>query len=78
MHNLYPICYGADRRIVITGMARDMGVGLKVYKIPPDNSFSTQNLVDIFETGEDVESVSVKEQLEFQQQWYEWRAKHQE
>src|SRR3954452_10886663 len=32
--NLYPLCYGASRRVFVTGMGRDMGLGLKAYKIP--------------------------------------------
>lgn len=69
--NVLPMCYGASRRVVLSGMGRDMAAGLKVYKVMLGKEASIKDLVDIFETGEDVEPVSVAEQREFQEQWYE-------
>lgn len=69
--NLVPMCYGASRQVVLSGMGRDMAAGLKVYKVQMGKPTSMKDLVDIFETGEDVEPVSVAEQQEFQEQWYE-------
>ncbi len=69
---LYPVCYGASRNIVITGMAIDMGLGMRIYKGAKLNTFPTRNqLVHLFESGEDVEPVSVEEQEEFRREWVE-------
>lgn len=67
---LLPMCYGASRQIYISGMGRDMAAGLKVYKVRLGEQAQMKNLVDIFETGDDVEPVSVAEQQAFQEQWY--------
>ncbi|KJH73404.1 hypothetical protein [Aliterella atlantica] len=67
---LYPLCYGASRNIVITGMAIDMGLGMKIYKGATLNTFPTRNqLVGLFDFGDDVEPVSVEEQEAFRQEW---------
>jgi hypothetical protein len=66
---LLPVCYGASRRVFISGMARDMGLGRRIYKILPDNSTSIKHLVNIFDTGADVEPVSVEEQHAFMREW---------
>ncbi|MBD2541390.1 hypothetical protein [Coleofasciculus sp. FACHB-SPT36] len=68
---LYPMCYGASREIVITGMAADMGLGLKVYKAEIGSFPSRNQLVDIFNSGEDVDPVAVEVQQEFQRKWGE-------
>ncbi len=69
---LYPMCYGSNRNIVVTGMAIDMGLGLKIYKGVKLGSFPTRKqLVSLFASGEDIEPVSVEEQEEFQRQWAE-------
>lgn len=68
--SLYPLCYGASRNIVITGMAIDMSLGMKIYKGVKLNTFPTRNqLVSLFDSGDDVEPVSVEEQVEFQREW---------
>ena len=67
--NLYPMCYGASQKVVITGMAADMGLGLKVYKAEIGTFPSRKQLVSIFDFGEDVEPVAVEVQEEFQRQW---------
>ena len=67
--NLYPMCYGASQKVVITGMAADMGLGLKVYKAEIGTFPSRKQLVSIFDFGEDVEPVSVEVQEAFQRQW---------
>lgn len=71
LQSLYPMCYGASRKIVITGMAADMGLGLKVYKAEIGNFPSRNQLVYIFDTSDDICPVSVEEQQEFQREWAE-------
>lgn len=72
---LYPVCYGASRRIIVTGMATDMGLGLRIYKILPLGSEEHMKLVWIFDTGPDVEPVSVETQNEFKRQYRETNGK---
>lgn len=67
---LLPLCYGASRKIAISGMGRDMAAGLRVYKVQLGQPSNVKDLVDLFETGDDVEPVSVAEQAAFQEQWY--------
>lgn len=67
---LLPMCYGASRRIVISGMGRDMAAGLRVYKVKLGKQAQINDLVDLFATDDDVEPVSVVEQQAFQEQWY--------
>ncbi|MBD2301375.1 hypothetical protein H6G80_19685 [Nostoc sp. FACHB-87] len=66
LHRLLPICYGASRKIIITGMAIDMALGRRVYKVGEDGQLTR---VDIFKTGDDVEPVSVEIQEHFQREW---------
>jgi hypothetical protein len=69
LQDLYPVCYGASRQIVVTGMAIDMGLGLKVYKAQLGCFLGRNQLVHIFDSGTDVEPVSVEAQQEFQHEW---------
>ena len=49
---LIPFCYGASLKVWPSGMARDMGRGLKAYKIEKGRQAS--ELVGIFDSGPDV------------------------
>ena len=64
-----PLCYGASRRVFPSGMARDMGYGLKAYKLELRRHGRTADLVEIFDSGPDIETATVREQEEFYQQW---------
>jgi hypothetical protein len=68
--SLLPMCYGASRNIVVTGMLLDMGLGMKIYREGKLNTFPTRkSLIDLFAGGEDIEPVSVEEQEEFRREW---------
>jgi len=58
-----PLCYGASRDRFPSGMARDMGEGLKVYKMRIGEQAT--DLASIFEEGKDIEPVTVAEQRAF-------------
>jgi hypothetical protein len=64
-----PVCYGASRNVYPSGMGRDMGRGLKAYRMHIGQEGTKSDLVRIFETGPDVEPVSVLVQRTF---WKEW------
>ena len=66
---LIPVCYGASRRVFPSGMARDMGRGLKAYKLALGETASTDDLVEIFATGPDVQPTTVAEQRAFFEAW---------
>jgi hypothetical protein len=51
-------------------MARDMGSGLRAYKMTLGQPASRQDLVDIFATGPDVVPATIVEQEAFRDQWW--------
>ena len=67
--NLKLNCYGASKNVYPSGMCRDMGMGLKAYKMRLGIHVRMSDLVAIFETGTDVEPSTVEEQHNFFQQW---------
>ncbi len=62
-------CYGASLNVYPSPMARDMGAGLKAYRMRDGRQVSTADLVDIFSEGPDVIPASVSQQREFFEQW---------
>ena len=69
LHGLLPVCYGASRKVILTGMGIDMALGRKAYRVDEDGQL-IRPTVDIFKTGDDVEPVSVEEQEQFQDEWW--------
>lgn len=68
---LIPFCYGASLNVYPSGMARDMGAGLKAYKLEIGCPAKRDDLVEIFEQGHDVIPSSVSNQREYFQSWLE-------
>ena len=66
---IFPHCYGASRNVYPSGMGRDMGAGLRAYKLKIGVAASIQDLVSIFDTGDDVEPATLHEQRQFFEQW---------
>lgn len=64
---LIPFCYGASLKVWPSGMARDMGRGLKAYKT--EIGAQARELVGIFETGPDVIPSQVSAQEEYHREW---------
>ena len=62
-----PLCYGSSRNVFPSGMCRDMGRGLKAYKLKLGRR--AKELVSIFDSDPHVEPSSVAEQRRF---WEEW------
>jgi hypothetical protein len=66
---LMPFCYGASLNVYPSGMARDMGGGLKAYKLAAGRHARADNLVEIFAEGPDVIPASVAAQEQFYRDW---------
>ena len=62
-------CYGTSRNVYPSGMARDMGLGLKAYRLHLGQHARKEDLVDIFTTGPDVDPASVDDQETFLKEW---------
>jgi hypothetical protein len=68
---LMPLCYGASLNVYPSGMARDMGRGLKAYRMTMGRHARREDLVYIFSEGPDVVPASVAAQEQF---WRDWLA----
>jgi hypothetical protein len=64
-----PVCYGSSLNVYPSGMARDMGRGLKAYRMEHGRRVDLADLVSIFDTGPDVNPCSVEEQRAFWENW---------
>ncbi len=64
-----PVCYGSSRQVYPSGMCRDMGLGLKAYRLQIGRHAGLADLISILDTGPDVEPSSVEEQEQFFQEW---------
>lgn len=62
-------CYGASRNVYPSGMCRDMGAGLKAYRLRPGQQARPEDLVSILATGPDVEPATVEAQEAFFESW---------
>jgi hypothetical protein len=67
--SIFPLCYGASKDIWPSGMARDMGQGLKAYRLVLGQP--ARELFEIFEAGEDINPVHPDEQEAFAKKWFE-------
>lgn len=68
---LIPFCYGASLNVYPSGMARDMGRGLKAYTTTLGQAARRADLVDIFAESPDVVPSLVAAQDSF---WKDWLA----
>jgi len=68
-YRLTPRCYGACRNLIVSGMAADMGRGLKGYLVRLGEPAKLSDLVRIFESGPAMDLVTVAEQREFKRTW---------
>jgi hypothetical protein len=66
---LMPYCYGASLNVFPSGMARDMGRGLKAYKMALGKHVNSADLVGIFDEGIDVVPADVDAQEQFFRDW---------
>lgn len=66
---LIPFCYGASLNVFPSRMARDMGRGMKAYRLQLGHH--ANELVDVFAQGTDIIPSSVELQQKF---WRDWLA----
>ena len=64
-----PVCFGSAQNVYPSNMARDMGRGLKAYKMELGRRATTADLVRIIDTAPHLQPVSVEEQRQFYEQW---------
>jgi len=64
---LIPCCYGASLGVWPSGMARSMGLGLQAYRIEVGEAAG--ELVNIFDTGDDVMPATVDAQERYAKRW---------
>jgi hypothetical protein len=64
------LCYGASLNVWPSGMLRDMGVGRKGYKLIEGRNTTFDDLVSIFDSGDDVIPSTVDEQLAYAKAWH--------
>jgi hypothetical protein len=62
-------CYGASRNVYPSRMARDMGRGLKAYKMTMGQPAKQTDLVSIFASDADVQTATVEEQRAYFRTW---------
>ena len=66
---LIPFCYGASLNVYPSGMARNMGGGLKAYRLTKGEPARMIDLVEIFQSGSDVIPAFVGTQIAFFDEW---------
>ena len=64
-----PFCYGSSRNVYPSGMCFDMGRGLQGYRRKLGQRGDLEDIVQIFDSGPDVEPVTVEEQEKFRHDW---------
>ncbi len=63
------LCYGASKTVFPSAMARDMGSGLVAYEIRIGRAAQKEDVVHIFDSGDDFQPATVEEQKAFFNAW---------
>ena len=66
---LLPNCYAAHLHAFPSGMSRDMGGGVKLYRLTLGSQARTDDLIHMFETDDDVSPSTVADQRAFFDKW---------
>jgi len=66
---LVPVCYGASRKVFPSRMSRQRSLGVQAYRLELGRAGRKEDIVEIFQTGDDVEPVSVADQRRFFDEW---------
>ena len=70
------LCYGASKNVFPSAMARDMGSGLAAYKNTMGLHARRDDMVYIFDGGDDVEPATVAQQRAFFHAWVNSPRRH--
>src|SRR5687767_15975890 len=62
-------CYGASRNVYPSPMSRDMGGGIKAFKLHRGSQAKLSDLVSIFDRGADMSPTTVDEQERVFKDW---------
>ena len=71
LRHIFPLVNGVGLARYPSGMARDMGSGLSIYRLRLGERATTDDLLRTFETGDLVEPATVKDQRAFYDRWLE-------
>lgn len=66
---IFPLVNGVGKNRYPSGMARDMGSGLKVYRLRMGVHSRLEDLVETFEDDDLTEPCTVAEQAQFYEEW---------
>jgi hypothetical protein len=66
---IVPLVNGVSRNCYPSGMARDMGSGLSVYRLTMGKQAAREDLVKTFEVSGEIEPVGILAQKEYYQDW---------
>lgn len=66
---LIPFCYGASLNVYPSGMCRDMGGGMRAYRLKLGKTPMRDDLVSIFDQGADVIPATVGNQKKYFDDW---------
>ena len=69
--DLRPVVYGASRNVTSSDKSVEVSHGLYGYRLTLGKLAVREDLVHIFETGDDVDPVLVSEQEEFARRWFD-------
>jgi hypothetical protein len=68
--HLIPFCYGASLNVYPSGMCRDMGAGMKAYRMTIGKHVDPKkDLVAIFDQGPDVIPATISRQRQHFEEW---------
>lgn len=68
--DLFLLIYGASKNVWPSPMARNMGAGLRAYKMTMGKQALNADLVEVFGSGPDVQPCTVAEQEKFKDEWF--------
>ncbi|MEM9158365.1 MAG: hypothetical protein AAGB46_04890 [Verrucomicrobiota bacterium] len=66
---IYPLCFGSRVDVYPSGMSRSMGGGVKGYRLSLGSQVGVSDLVNIFDSSEEVVPSKVSAQEEYFKKW---------
>ena len=66
---IFLLIYGASRNVWPSSMSRNMGAGTQAYRMEKGRQALRDDLVNIFETGPDIDPCTIAEQEKYKDEW---------